>query len=107
LRVVLACPRLTPNVRSAHQALQSLHTAVMGQGLRWVIDIDIVKYFDSIPHSQLRDFLDHAASLSSSLNDDFSILDRALQHLCRRPWCPVTRHNSDRFGDFGSYTKNL
>jgi len=44
--------------RSAHQALQSLHTAVMGQGLRWVIDIDIVKYFDSIPHSQLRDFLD-------------------------------------------------
>src|SRR5271166_6908944 len=34
--------------RSAHQAFQSLHTAVMGQGLRWVIDIDIVKYFDSI-----------------------------------------------------------
>jgi hypothetical protein len=27
--------------RSAHQALQSLHTAVMGQGLRWVIDIDM------------------------------------------------------------------
>jgi RNA-directed DNA polymerase len=44
--------------RSAHQALQSLHTAVMSQGLRWVVDIDIVKYFDSIPHSQLRDFLD-------------------------------------------------
>jgi retron-type reverse transcriptase len=30
----------------------------MSQGLRWVLDIDIVKYFDSIPHSQLRDFLD-------------------------------------------------
>jgi RNA-directed DNA polymerase len=44
--------------RSAHQALQSLHTAVMSQELRWVIDIDIVKYFDSIPHSHLRDFLD-------------------------------------------------
>jgi RNA-directed DNA polymerase len=44
--------------RSAHQALQSLRTAIMGQGLRWVVDIDIVKYFDSIPHSQLRDFLD-------------------------------------------------
>src|SRR5215472_10162126 len=28
--------------RSAHQALQSLHTAIMGRGLRWVIDIDIV-----------------------------------------------------------------
>ena len=35
-----------------------LHTAIMSQGLRWVVDIDIVKYFDSIPHSQLRDFLD-------------------------------------------------
>ena len=32
--------------RSAHQALQSLHTAIMGQGLRWVLDIDIVKYLD-------------------------------------------------------------
>jgi hypothetical protein len=29
--------------RSAHQALQSLHTAIMSQGLRWVVDIDIVK----------------------------------------------------------------
>src|ERR1019366_6043821 len=37
--------------RSAHQALQSLHTAIMSQGLRWVVDIDIVKYFDWIPHS--------------------------------------------------------
>src|SRR5262249_60080868 len=31
---------------------------IMSQGLRWVVDIDIVKYFDSIPHSNLRDFLD-------------------------------------------------
>src|SRR3974377_2344226 len=30
----------------------------MSQRLRWVLDIDIVKYFDSIPHSHLRDFLD-------------------------------------------------
>jgi RNA-directed DNA polymerase len=32
----------------------------MSQGLRWVvdIDIDIVKYFDSISHSHFRDFLD-------------------------------------------------
>src|ERR1700688_4637840 len=44
--------------RSAHQALQSLRTACMGQRLRWVLDIDIVKYFDSIPHSHLRDLLD-------------------------------------------------
>jgi RNA-directed DNA polymerase len=44
--------------RSAHQALQFLRTAIMVRGLRWVVDIDIVKYFDSIPHSVLRDFLD-------------------------------------------------
>ena len=42
--------------RSAHQALQSLRTACMRQ--HWVIDIDIAKYFDLIPHSHLRDFLD-------------------------------------------------
>ena len=44
--------------RSAHQALQALRTAIMSQRLRWVLDIDIVKYFDSISHSHLRDFLD-------------------------------------------------
>jgi len=30
----------------------------MSQRQHWVIDIDIAKYFDSIPHSHLRDFLD-------------------------------------------------
>jgi group II intron reverse transcriptase/maturase len=44
--------------RSAHQALQSLRTACMSQRQHWVIDIDIAKYFDSISHSHLRDFLD-------------------------------------------------
>ena len=44
--------------RSAHQAVQFLRTACMSQRLRWVLDIDIEKYFDSIPHSHLRDFLD-------------------------------------------------
>ena len=44
--------------RSAHQALQHLNAACMRQRLRWVLDIDIEKYFDSIPHSLLRDFLD-------------------------------------------------
>ena len=44
--------------RSAHQALQYLRAGFMSQGRRWVIDIDIEKYFDSIPHSHLRDFLD-------------------------------------------------
>jgi retron-type reverse transcriptase len=34
--------------RSAHQALQELRTGFMRHGLRWVIDLDIEKYFDSI-----------------------------------------------------------
>jgi group II intron reverse transcriptase/maturase len=44
--------------RSAHQALQALRTGFMTQGLRWVLDVDIRKYFDSIPHLQLREALD-------------------------------------------------
>jgi group II intron reverse transcriptase/maturase len=44
--------------RSAHQALQALRTGFMSHGLRWVIDLDIEKYFDSISHHHLRAFLD-------------------------------------------------
>lgn len=44
--------------RSAHDALHDLHTALMTQGMRWVLDIDIKRYFDTISHSHLRSFLD-------------------------------------------------
>ncbi|MDO9714275.1 reverse transcriptase domain-containing protein [Paracraurococcus lichenis] len=44
--------------RSAHDALHDLRAAFMTQGLRWVLDIDIKRYFDTIPHEQLRSFLD-------------------------------------------------
>ena len=44
--------------RSAHQASHALRTGCMGHGLRWVIDVDIENYFDSIAHSHLRAFLD-------------------------------------------------
>jgi RNA-directed DNA polymerase len=44
--------------RSAHQALRALRTGFMTEGLRWVLDVDIQKYFDSISHRQLRSFLD-------------------------------------------------
>ena len=45
--------------RSAHQALSALRLAFMGrQGLRWVLDVDISKYFDTIQHHHLRAFLD-------------------------------------------------
>ena len=45
--------------RSAHQALIALRLAFMGrQGLRWVLDVDISKYYDTIQHNHLRAFLD-------------------------------------------------
>jgi RNA-directed DNA polymerase len=44
--------------RSPHEALRVLHNAITKQGQYWVLDVDICKYFDSIPHDQLRVFLD-------------------------------------------------
>ena len=45
--------------RSAHQALTALRSALMSRdGLRWVLDVDISKYYDTIQHDHLRAFLD-------------------------------------------------
>ena len=44
--------------RSAHQALRTLQNVLWAKRLYWVLDIDIRKYFDTIPHSDLRAFLD-------------------------------------------------
>lgn len=44
--------------RSAHQALRHLRNHIMDNGGRWVIDVDISKYFDTINKTQLREFLD-------------------------------------------------
>ena len=44
--------------RSAHDALESLRSGIMGEGHRWVIDADITEYFDSIEHGHLRSILD-------------------------------------------------
>ena len=44
--------------RSAHDALRELHGVITRQGQYWVLDVDIRKYFDSIPHQALRAILD-------------------------------------------------
>src|ERR1700675_1917925 len=44
--------------RSAHQPLRELYGAITRQGQYWVLDVDIRKYFDSIPHDHLRAILD-------------------------------------------------
>lgn len=43
--------------RSAHQALQSVWNGVMERGGRWVLDVDVRKYFDSIDRAKLRELL--------------------------------------------------
>lgn len=43
--------------RSPHQALDAVRTAVMGMGGGWVLDVDVRKYFDTIPKQLLREVL--------------------------------------------------
>ena len=43
--------------RSPHTALQELWEQTMRQGGGWVIDVDIRKYFDTLPHATLRTIL--------------------------------------------------
>jgi group II intron reverse transcriptase/maturase len=43
--------------RSAHQALQALWQQVMAMGGCWLVEVDIRKFFDTLDHAHLRDFL--------------------------------------------------
>jgi RNA-directed DNA polymerase len=43
--------------RSAHQALESLWQQTMSMGGGWILDVDVRKFFDTIDHTHLREFL--------------------------------------------------
>lgn len=45
--------------RSAHQALQALHTAFMTQYVNWVLDADIRSFFDSVDHEWMLKMVAH------------------------------------------------
>jgi RNA-directed DNA polymerase len=45
--------------RSAHQALQALHTALMTRKVLWVLDADIRSFFDSVNHEWLLRMISH------------------------------------------------
>jgi len=45
--------------RDPHQALDALHTALMSQGVTWVLDADIRSFFDSVDHEWLLRMLAH------------------------------------------------
>lgn len=44
--------------RSAHQALQVVRRVITERGTRWILDVDLRKYFDSIDPAKLRQLLD-------------------------------------------------
>ena len=44
--------------RSAHQALACIWSQCMNQGIRWIVEVDIRKYFDTLKKEWLRKFLD-------------------------------------------------
>jgi group II intron reverse transcriptase/maturase len=43
--------------RSAHQALEALWRQTMDMGGGWIVEVDIRKFFDTISHGHLREFL--------------------------------------------------
>ena len=45
-----------PN-RSCHDALRQLNQEVMGQPVNWIADIDLAKFFDTMPHREILDIL--------------------------------------------------
>jgi len=44
---------------SAHDALDSLWRQSMELGVQWILDVDITKFFDTLVHAHLREFLQH------------------------------------------------
>jgi group II intron reverse transcriptase/maturase len=57
-QVFLDCSHGFRPKRSAHRALQAVWAAVMKQGGRWVLDVDVRKFFDSLVPAKLRELLD-------------------------------------------------
>jgi hypothetical protein len=62
--IAFDCPVCTPNAlktfsHNPHQALASLHTAIMSQRVNWVLDADIRGFFDSVDHEWLLRMLAH------------------------------------------------
>jgi group II intron reverse transcriptase/maturase len=45
--------------RSAHQALEEVWNATMGVNGGWVLEVDIRKFFDTLDHKHLQEFVSH------------------------------------------------
>jgi RNA-directed DNA polymerase len=45
--------------RSAHEALRALWSQCMAGGIKWLLDVDLSKFFDTLDKAHLRSFLQH------------------------------------------------
>lgn len=45
--------------RNQHDALDVLHVGIMSKKINWVLDLDIRKFFDTVEHQWLQEFLKH------------------------------------------------
>jgi len=45
--------------RSAHQALRTVHKAIMSERVNWVLDADVSRFFDSVDHEWMLRMLKH------------------------------------------------
>jgi hypothetical protein len=41
--------------RNAQEALRVIHHGILGQGTRWLLEVEVRKYFGSIDHAKLRE----------------------------------------------------
>jgi RNA-directed DNA polymerase len=55
----LECSHGYRNGRSAHDALNAIREQCLELGIKWIVDIDIRKFFDTLNHAYLRKFLQH------------------------------------------------
>jgi RNA-directed DNA polymerase len=53
----LTCSHGFRRGRNAHGALRTLRTAIMEEQGRWILEVDIRKFFDTVNKSHLREFL--------------------------------------------------
>ena len=73
--------------RTAHHALQALHTALMTRKALWVLDADIRRFFDSVNHEWLLRMISHRIKKLKRFSS-FAKLSTRFSIQGRRAWQP-------------------
>jgi hypothetical protein len=85
--------------RSAHQALQNLWERTMTMGGCWILEVDIRKFFDTVDHAHLREFLCHRVRDESQKGQGVVKRKTASGRFARSvraisQWCQLHRHRA-------------